>query len=169
MPQAPSEVWSVDFVMDALEHGRRLKCLTIVDDFTKEAIDIVVVHGISGQYVTPVLDQPERFRKLAIGRLLAGAAYFPSRPSNPAPLCLKRPFRLAFAGFDGRMSDRAVATGRRGEARRDEGIACATSRPFRGDRRVIGNFINRSNNSRWLSPPGFGTVGADCRLLSCAR
>ena len=29
----------------ALEHGRRLKCLTIVDDFTKEAIDIVVDHG----------------------------------------------------------------------------------------------------------------------------
>jgi putative transposase len=34
--------------MDALEHSRRLKCLTIVDDFTKEAIDIVVDHGISG-------------------------------------------------------------------------------------------------------------------------
>jgi putative transposase len=48
VPQAPSEVWSVDFVMDALEHGRRLKCLRIVDDFTKEAIDIVVDHGISG-------------------------------------------------------------------------------------------------------------------------
>ena len=26
----------MDFVSDSLEHGRRLKCLTIVDDFTKE-------------------------------------------------------------------------------------------------------------------------------------
>jgi len=30
-----------------VEHGRRLKCLPIADDFTKEASDIVVDHGIS--------------------------------------------------------------------------------------------------------------------------
>jgi putative transposase len=64
VPQAPSEVWSIDFVMDALEQGRRLKCLTIVDDFTKEAVDIVVDHGISGQYVARVLDQAGQFRRL---------------------------------------------------------------------------------------------------------
>lgn len=39
LPNAPNEVWSIDFVMDALANGRRLKCLTIVDDFTKEAVD----------------------------------------------------------------------------------------------------------------------------------
>jgi putative transposase len=64
VPQSPSQVWSIDFVMDALEHGRRIKCLTIVDDFTKEAIDIVVDHGISGHYVTRVLDQAGQFRRL---------------------------------------------------------------------------------------------------------
>jgi len=64
VPHGPSEVWSIDFVMDALEQGRRLKCLTVVDDFTKEAIDIVVDHGISGQYVTRVLDQAAQFRSL---------------------------------------------------------------------------------------------------------
>lgn len=64
VPQGPSEVWSIDFVMDALEHGRRLKCLTIVDDFTKEAIDIVVDHGISGHYVARVLEQAGHFREL---------------------------------------------------------------------------------------------------------
>ena len=47
----------MDFVMDALDNGRRLKCLTIVDDFTKESIDIVVDHSIPGLYVTRVLDQ----------------------------------------------------------------------------------------------------------------
>jgi len=64
IPQGPNEVWSLDFVSDSLEYGRRLKCLTIVDDFTKEAVDIVVDHGISGHYVTRVLDQAARFRKL---------------------------------------------------------------------------------------------------------
>jgi len=48
LPQRANEAWSMDFVMDALDNGRRLKCLTIVDDFTKEAIDIAVDHGISG-------------------------------------------------------------------------------------------------------------------------
>jgi putative transposase len=61
---APNQVWSMDFVSDALEHGRRLKCLTIVDDFSKEAVDIVLDHGISGLYVTRVLDQAARFRGL---------------------------------------------------------------------------------------------------------
>jgi putative transposase len=55
---------TIDFVSDALESGRRLKCLTIVDDFTKEAIDIVVDHGISGKYVTRALDAAGRFRQL---------------------------------------------------------------------------------------------------------
>jgi putative transposase len=64
MPQGPNQTWSIDFVSDALEHGRRLKCLTIVDDFTKESIDIVVDHGISGRYVTRVLDQIGQFRAL---------------------------------------------------------------------------------------------------------
>ena len=64
VPRAPNEVWSIDFVSDSLEHGRRLKCLTIVDDYTKEAIDIPVDHGISGEYVTRVLDRVGQFRGL---------------------------------------------------------------------------------------------------------
>ncbi|ERI30161.1 HTH-like domain protein, partial [Burkholderia cenocepacia BC7] len=28
LPGAPNEVWSIDFVMDALSNGRRVKCLT---------------------------------------------------------------------------------------------------------------------------------------------
>ena len=36
------QVWSMDFVSDALEHGRRLKCLTIVDDCSKEAAAVEI-------------------------------------------------------------------------------------------------------------------------------
>jgi putative transposase len=60
----PNEVWSIDFVMDALSTGRRIKCLTVVDDFTRECLDIVVDYGISGGYVTHVLDQIAQFRGL---------------------------------------------------------------------------------------------------------
>jgi putative transposase len=62
LPSAPNQVWSMDFVFDALSTGRRIKCLTVVDDFTKEAVGILVDHGISGFRVTRALDEMARFR-----------------------------------------------------------------------------------------------------------
>ena len=58
----PNETLSMDFVSDALANGRRIKCLTIVDDFTRECVDIAVDHGISGAYVVRLLDQAACFR-----------------------------------------------------------------------------------------------------------
>jgi putative transposase len=62
LPSGPNQVWSMDFVSDALASGRRIKVLTIVDDFSKESVDLAVDFGISGHYVTRVLDQAARFR-----------------------------------------------------------------------------------------------------------
>lgn len=59
---APNAVWSMDFVSDALASGRRIKCLTVADDFSHESVDIVVDHGISGAYVVRMLDQAACFR-----------------------------------------------------------------------------------------------------------
>ena len=64
VPSRPNEVWSIDFVMDALANGRRIKCLTVVDDFTRECLDIAVDYGISGEYVTHVLERIGQFRGL---------------------------------------------------------------------------------------------------------
>lgn len=61
VPAGPNQVWSMDFVMDSLANGRKLKCLTIADDRTHECIDIAVDHGIGGWYVTRVLEQAARF------------------------------------------------------------------------------------------------------------
>ena len=47
-----NDVWSMDFVSDSLSNGRRIKCLTVADDFSHERVDIAVDFGISGQYVT---------------------------------------------------------------------------------------------------------------------
>ena len=57
-----NEVWSMDFVGDSLANGRRLKCLTVADDFSHEAVDIAVDYGISGQYVTRRVDRAALFR-----------------------------------------------------------------------------------------------------------
>lgn len=62
LPQERNAVWSMDFVFDALSDGHRLKVLTIVDDCTKELVDLVADRSISGRYVTRVLDRAARFR-----------------------------------------------------------------------------------------------------------
>ncbi|HDL8434484.1 IS3 family transposase [Yersinia enterocolitica] len=61
-PAAPNLTWSMDFVMDALATGRRIKCLTCVDDFTKECLTVTVAFGISGVQVTRILDSIALFR-----------------------------------------------------------------------------------------------------------
>ena len=48
---APNELWSMDFVSDALFDGRRLRALTVVDAYTREALTIEVDHGIKGEQV----------------------------------------------------------------------------------------------------------------------
>ena len=48
--------------MDALANGRRIKCFTIVDDFTRECLEIAVNHGISGGYAARVLETICQFR-----------------------------------------------------------------------------------------------------------
>jgi len=62
LAQTPNEVWSMDFVSDSLANDRRLKLLTVADDYSHECVDIAVDHSISGQYVTRVLEQVARFR-----------------------------------------------------------------------------------------------------------
>jgi putative transposase len=63
-PTGPNEVWSMDFVFDELASGRRTKLLTIVDDCTKESVQIVADTSIPAAYVARVLDQPKVERGL---------------------------------------------------------------------------------------------------------
>lgn len=56
-PKAANEVWSMDFIFDRTAEGRVLKCLTVVDDATHEAVVIEVERAISGAGVTRVMDR----------------------------------------------------------------------------------------------------------------
>ena len=62
LPSGPNHTWSMDFVFDALANGRAIKCLTVVDDCTKEAVEIAVGRRINGQNVADILDAVCRFR-----------------------------------------------------------------------------------------------------------
>jgi len=57
-PLAPSgagEMWAYDFVFDACANGQQLKCLTIIDEFTRECLAIDVAGGIRSKRVIEVL------------------------------------------------------------------------------------------------------------------
>jgi len=74
-----NDVWSMDFVSDSLPNGRRIKCLTVADDFSHECIDIAVDVGISGQYVTRLLDQAALFRGYPVAVRTDNGREFTSR------------------------------------------------------------------------------------------
>ena len=60
----PNESWSMDFVSDALFDGRRLRALTIIDNYTRECLAIEVGKGITGEQVAGVLDRINLTRDL---------------------------------------------------------------------------------------------------------
>lgn len=56
-PERANEAWGLDFVSDALAWGRRLRALTVVDLYTREALAIEVDTSLSGVRVARVLDR----------------------------------------------------------------------------------------------------------------
>ena len=61
---APNQSWSMDFVSDGFVDGRRLRCLNIVDDFTKECLAIEVDTSLPGRLVVSVLERLAESRGL---------------------------------------------------------------------------------------------------------
>ena len=85
----PNQVWAYDFVFDACANGQQLKCLTVIDEFTRECLAIDVAGSIRSKRVIEVLaklvsvrgapvhlrsDNGPEFVSLAILDWLAGEA-----------------------------------------------------------------------------------------------
>lgn len=54
-PMGPNHVWAYDFVFDHTCTGQNVKCLTIVDEFTRESLAIDVAGSIRSNRVIDVL------------------------------------------------------------------------------------------------------------------
>ena len=57
IPQGVNQRWSLDFVQDALDDGRRFRILNVVDDFTRECLASVLDTSLSGVRVVRELNQ----------------------------------------------------------------------------------------------------------------
>ena len=56
-PTGRNHVWAYDFVFDRCANGQTLKCLTVVDEWTRECLAIDVAGGIRSGRVIEVLSQ----------------------------------------------------------------------------------------------------------------
>lgn len=66
-PKVPNERWSMDFVSDQLgPTGRRLRVLTVIDDFTRECVGLHADFSIPGQSVANVLSALDRLPKAIV-------------------------------------------------------------------------------------------------------
>lgn len=57
VPGGLNQVWSADFMSDALWDGRRFRSFNVIDDFNREALEVEIDTGISANRVVRILDQ----------------------------------------------------------------------------------------------------------------
>ena len=57
LPDGPRERWSIDFVTDALVEARRIRVLTVIDNFTRECLALEVAGSLPSDAVTAALDR----------------------------------------------------------------------------------------------------------------
>jgi len=62
LAEYPNHVWAYDFVFDWCESGRKLKVLTLEDEFTRECLAIEVDHRMAARQLCGVLERVMRER-----------------------------------------------------------------------------------------------------------
>ena len=60
VPRRPNQAWSMDFIAEQLVEGTRFRVLTIVDVYTREALDIVVGKRLRSEDVVAAGRVPQR-------------------------------------------------------------------------------------------------------------
>ena len=96
VPDAPNEVWSMDFMADQLADGRSFRTLNVLDDFNREGLAIEVDFSLPAERVVRTLNQIIAWRAIRVdngpeyvsGRLqtwaeTAGIALLYIQPGKP--------------------------------------------------------------------------------------
>ena len=57
VPNKPNEVWSLDYMSDALSYGRRFRTANVIDDYRRECLGIKIKFSLPASSITQWLDQ----------------------------------------------------------------------------------------------------------------
>lgn len=57
VPDAPNQVWSIDFMSDRLLDGRKFRLLNVIDDYNRESLAIEVDTSLPSMRVIRVLEK----------------------------------------------------------------------------------------------------------------
>jgi len=69
VPTGPHQCWSMDFVSDQLFDGRRFRALTLVDNYSRECLEIEVGQSLKGFDVVDVMERIKQVRGLVPKRI----------------------------------------------------------------------------------------------------
>lgn len=56
-PEVPGDIWSLDFVSDKLESGRKFRVLNILDDCTRQSVAMEISMSMPAQRVIKALEK----------------------------------------------------------------------------------------------------------------
>jgi putative transposase len=115
----PNHCWSMDFVSDKLADGRSFRILTVVDQFTRECVELEADRSMTGMKVAQALDAANQERGcLPESITVDKGSEFCSRAleawamTNQVQLCFIRPGRPVENGFiedfNGRLRDECL-------------------------------------------------------------
>ena len=133
---AVNHVWAYDFVFDTCANGQTLKCLTVVDEWTRESLAIDVAGGIRSGRVIEVLTQlvsvhgaPRYLRSDNGPEFVAGAIlrWLLQAQIETALIEPGKPWQNADESYPRRVSEPAVVSEPRGREGGDRAMAIATA------------------------------------------
>lgn len=113
--ESANHVWTYDFVMDRTEDCRRMKLLTVVDEYTRECLAIEVARSLTAHDVTRVLERlfaergaPAHVRSDNEPEFIAAAVrrWLTAAGSSTLFIAPGSPWENAYVeGFNGKLQD----------------------------------------------------------------
>lgn len=110
-----NDVWTCDVILDRTCHGGWLKCLSLVDEYTRECLALVMARSVSAVWVRQVLGRvigrrgaPKRLRSDNGSEFIGQAlrAWLPQAGTEPIPVAPARPWENGFIeSFHSRLRD----------------------------------------------------------------
>jgi putative transposase len=119
-PETRNEHWSMDFMADMLDNGRRFRILTIVDNFTKECPALLADYSLNSQKAIECLEELKITRGLPKAITVDNGTEFISRAmdswayQNKVQLDFIRPGKPVenafIESFNGKLRDECLNT-----------------------------------------------------------